>query len=90
MSKRPPKYTRCICPFCKETIYTARTELHITMREKDKDVILFNELRSLIIDAKVKNHFKHCIPYIASGKKPENGYELSLCNFVSYIPEYYQ
>lgn len=57
---------------------------------KDKDMILFYSLRSLIIDAKVENHFKHCIPYIASGKKPENGNELSLCNFVSYIPETYK
>lgn len=88
MSIRLPEYTRCICPFCKKTIYTARSGLHTDLRKKDVRRFYFS--RGLIIDAKVKNHFEHCIPYIASGKKPKEGEELSLCNFVHYTPEHYK
>lgn len=88
MSKRPPKYTRCICPFCKETIYTARSGLHTDMRKKDVRRFYFS--RNLIIDAKVKNHFEHCVPYIASSKKSKEGEELSFCNFVHYTSGHYK
>ncbi len=88
MSKRLPEYTRCICPFCKKTIYTARGGLHTDMRKKDVRRFYFS--RNLIIDAKIKKHFEHCVPYIVSSKKPKEGEELSLCDFVNYTPEHYK